>query len=92
MMPEASRRPSRVSEKGVGIDIERHPNRHLGFGTGEHFCLGAHVARLSSRALFLELANRVEEIEPAGDPTHISSSFVVGLKSLPVRYKIRPAA
>ena len=43
-------------------------------------------------ALFLELANRIEAIELAGDPTHIASSFVVGLKSLPVRYRIRKAA
>ncbi len=88
----SANRDDAVFDRPFEFDIERHPNRHLGFGTGEHFCLGAHVARLSSRALFLELANRVEEIELAGDPTHIASSFVVGLKSLPVRYKIRPAA
>ena len=88
----SANRDDGIFDRPFDFDIERHPNRHLGFGTGEHFCLGAHVARLSSRALFLELANRVEEIEYAGDPTHIASSFVVGLKSLPVRYKIRPAA
>jgi cytochrome P450 len=88
----SANRDAEVFERPFEFDIARHPNRHLGFGTGEHFCLGAHVARLSSRALFLELANRVEEIELSGDPTHISSSFVVGLKTLPVRYKIRPAA
>jgi len=88
----SANRDDGIFDRPFDFDIERHPNRHLGFGTGEHFCLGAHVARLSSRALFLELANRVEEIEYAGDPTHIASSFVVGLKSLPVRYKIRPAS
>jgi len=88
----SANRDGAIFDRPFDFDIERHPNRHLGFGTGEHFCLGAHVARLSSRALFLELANRVEEIEYAGDPTHIASSFVVGLKNLPVRYKIRPAA
>ena len=88
----SANRDEAVFDRPFEFDIERHPNRHLGFGTGEHFCLGAHVARLSSRALFLEIANRVEEIEPAGDPTHISASFVAGLKTLPVRYKIRPAA
>ena len=88
----SANRDDAIFDRPFEFDIERHPNRHLGFGTGEHFCLGAHVARLSSRALFLELANRVEEIEYAGDPTHIASSFVVGLKNLPVRYKIRPAA
>ena len=57
------------------LDITRDPNPHLGFGTGEHFCLGAHVARLSSRALFLELARRIEWMEPAGTPSHIASSW-----------------
>ena len=88
----SANRDDRVFDRPFEFDIERHPNRHLGFGTGEHFCLGAHVARLSSRALFMELARRIEVMEPAGDASHIASSFVVGLKSLPVRYKIRPAA
>ena len=92
MFYASANRDESVFKNPFDFDIERHPNRHLGFGTGEHFCLGAHVARLSSRALFLELANRVEMIEPGDPSTHIESSFVVGLKTLPIRYKIRPAA
>ncbi len=88
----SANRDDAIFDDPFRFDITRHPNRHLGFGTGEHFCLGAHVARLSSRALFLELARRIESMELAGDPTYIASSFVVGLKSLPVRYKVRPAA
>lgn len=88
----SANRDEDVFDRPFEFDVTRHPNRHLGFGTGEHFCLGAHVARLSSRALFRELAERVELIEPAGEPTQIAASFVVGLKTLPVRYKIRPAA
>lgn len=88
----SANRDDTVFEDPFTFDITRHPNRHLGFGTGEHFCLGAHVARLSQRALYLELANRVELLEPAGDASHIEASFVCGLKALPVRYKIRPAA
>ncbi|MCH2169146.1 cytochrome P450 [Myxococcota bacterium] len=87
----SANRDTEVFERPFEFDITRHPNRHLGFGTGEHFCLGAHVARLSSRALFHELATRAVELEPAGDPSHIEASFVCGLKSLPFRYKIRPA-
>lgn len=72
------------------FDITRRPNRHLGFGTGEHFCLGAHVARMSIRALLQEMGERVERLEPAGETSQIHASFVVGLKTLPVRYAIRP--
>jgi cytochrome P450 len=88
----SANRDEDVFEDPFRFDITRDPNPHLGFGTGEHFCLGAHVARLSSRALFLELARRIESMELAGKPTHIASSFVVGLKTLPVRYRLRPAA
>ncbi|MDH3214496.1 MAG: cytochrome P450 [Myxococcales bacterium] len=68
--------------------VDRHPNPHLGFGIGEHFCLGAHLARRSQRALFSELVRRLESVELAGEPEWIRSSFVVGLKHLPVRYRI----
>lgn len=88
----SANRDDAVFENPFQFDITRHPNRHLGFGTGEHFCLGAHVARLSARALFLELANRLESVEPGAPSTQIDSSFVVGHKTLPIRYKLRPAA
>jgi cytochrome P450 len=71
--------------------IDREANRHLGFGIGEHFCLGAHLARMSQRALFREFAKRVEWIEPIAEPTWITSSFVVGYKHVPVRYRFSPS-
>jgi cytochrome P450 len=70
--------------------IDRQPNRHLGFGIGEHFCLGSHLARKSQQALWRELAPRLEHIELTGEPEWIHSSFVVGLKRLPIRYRIAP--
>lgn len=92
MFYASANRDDAVFDRPFEFDVTRRPNRHLGFGTGEHFCLGAHVARLSARALFLELANRIEVMERIDDPTQIHSSFVVGLKSLPVRYRLRVAA
>lgn len=88
----SANRDEDVFEEPFRFDITRRPNRHLGFGTGEHFCLGAHVARMSIRALLQEMGERVEMLEPTGDPSQIHASFVVGLKSLPVRYRIRPHA
>jgi cytochrome P450 len=72
--------------------IDRDPNRHVGFGHGEHFCLGAHLARRSQRALFAELTRRLEHVELAGTPEWIQSSFVVGYKKLPIRYRIARGA
>jgi cytochrome P450 len=87
----SANRDEDVFEHPFRFDITRHPNRHLGFGTGEHFCLGAHLARASIRALLEEMGNRIERLEYAGDASQIHASFVVGLKTLPVRYAIRPA-
>jgi hypothetical protein len=71
---------------------DRTPNPHLAFGIGEHFCLGAHLARHSQRALLAELVRRLDSIELAGEPERIHSSFVVGLKRLPLRYRVSATA
>jgi len=88
----SANRDEDVFEDPFSFRIDRPTNRNLGFGIGEHFCLGANLARRSQRALWLELARRLESAELAGDPAQIQSSFVVGLKHLPIRYRIRPAA
>ena len=71
------------------FDASRSPNRHLAFGAGAHQCLGLHLARLEMRILFEVLLDRIEGIELAGEPSRATSTFVGGLKSLPVR--ITPA-
>lgn len=87
----SANRDDDVFDEPHRFDVTRQPNRHLGFGWAEHFCLGAHLARASQLALVRELAARVDTLEYAAPPTQIASSFVVGLKTLPVRYRIRPA-
>ena len=71
--------------------IDRQPNPHLGFGLGEHFCLGASLARLELRVIFRELAQRLEEVELAGSYERMRSSFLGGVKRMPIRYRLRPA-
>ncbi|MCP5041397.1 MAG: cytochrome P450 [bacterium] len=85
----SANRDEDIFEDPFEFRIDRNPNQHLGFGIGEHFCLGSHLARASQRALLNEFSKRVESLELIGKPEWISSSFVVGLKHLPVRYKIR---
>ena len=72
--------------------IDRHPNPHLGFGIGEHFCLGSHLARRSQRALFAELVGRLEDVELDGPVERLAASFVAGIKHLPLRYRLAPRA
>ena len=85
-------RDEAVFDRPHDFDIGRHPNRHLGFGWAEHYCLGAHLARASTQALIKQLAERVVDIEPAGPIVRTESNLIVGAKQLPVRYKLRPAA
>jgi cytochrome P450 len=72
--------------------VDRQPNPHLGFGIGEHFCLGANLARLELRVLFRQLVERIDEIELAGPVERVRSSFLGGVKRMPIRYRMRPAA
>ncbi|MER5770627.1 cytochrome P450 [Streptomyces sp. NPDC001985] len=74
------------------FDVARTPNRHVAFGYGPHFCIGAGLARVALRLFVSELASRVEGIEPAGTVDHLVSSFVAGFKRMPVRLTARPAA
>ena len=69
------------------FDAAREPNRHLAFGAGAHQCLGLHLARLEMRILFEELLDRIESIEPAGEAKRSKSTFVGGLKTLPLRFE-----
>ncbi len=70
------------------FDATRSPNRHLAFGAGAHQCLGLHMARLEMRILFNELLDRIETLELAGEPKRAKSTFVGGLKTLPIRYSL----
>ena len=69
--------------------IDRENNRHVAFGYGAHVCLGQHLAKMEIRAFFAELIRRLDSIEMAGEPKRVQSTFVSGLKTLPVRYALR---
>jgi cytochrome P450 len=86
----SANRDEEVFEDPFRFRIERSPNPHLGFGIGEHFCLGSHLARMDLRVFFRQLVERVESIELAGPVELLHASFVGGPKRMPVRYRIRP--
>jgi cytochrome P450 len=72
------------------FDVRRDPNRHLGFGAGRHYCIGANIARLALRIVFQELFARFASVELAGEVTHIRSTWLAGFKSVPVVVARRP--
>ena len=72
------------------FNIYRHPNPHLVFGHGPHFCLGAHLARTQMRALFSEVLARTSALISAGQPSYLRSNFQRGVKRLPVAWTARP--
>ncbi|OBJ96653.1 cytochrome [Mycolicibacterium fortuitum] len=71
------------------FDVARDPNKHLAFGYGVHFCLGAALARMEMNSLFTELLSRLDSIELSGTPELSATTFVGGLKHLPIRYSLR---
>jgi cytochrome P450 len=66
------------------FNVARHPNPHLAFGQGNHFCLGASLARLEGRVVLEELADRFSAIAPGGDIERTPSSVVTGVRRAPV--------
>jgi cytochrome P450 len=67
------------------FDITRSPNKHLSFGIAEHFCIGAHLARLEARIFFDELLATYPSLELSGDPVRLRSNLNNALRSMPVR-------
>jgi cytochrome P450 len=65
------------------LDVRRAPRRHLAFGEGIHFCLGAPLARLEARVLFEELIAVVKSVHVTGRPVWLRSGTTRGLAQLP---------
>lgn len=73
------------------FDVTRFPNRHLAFGFGTHFCLGASLARLEIRLFFEELMRRVSgfEMVPGTEPQDTPNAFVFGLQSAHIDFDFK---
>jgi cholest-4-en-3-one 26-monooxygenase len=86
----SANRDEDVFDDPYRFDVTRRPNHHLAFGVGEHFCAGAHVARLELEMAFKYLLPRLEEVELVGEPDRLRSNLIGGIKRLPIRFKAKP--
>jgi cholest-4-en-3-one 26-monooxygenase len=74
------------------FDVGRDPNDHFAFAYGEHFCLGAHLARLEIRLIFEEILDRMPDVELDGEVEWLASNLLHGVKRMPIKFTPRRAA
>ena len=81
----SANRDAAAFEAPQRFDIHRTSNPHVSLGYANHFCMGAHLARLEARVFFEELFSAFPRIEPAGPAHRLRSNFNNALKAFPVR-------
>ena len=81
----SANRDERVFDAPEAFRIDRTPNPHLAFGLGQHFCLGAHLARCEMRQLFGAMLPELARAEVAGAVRRTKSAVISGIASLPLR-------
>lgn len=85
----SANRDAEIFDDPFSFKVDRKGPKQLAFGFGAHVCLGQHLARMEINALYRELLSRVDHIELAGEPQYMQTTFVGGLKSLPIRYRMK---
>jgi len=84
--PSANRDEAVFEDPDV-FDVSRSPNPHLAFGIGEHFCLGANLARMELQEIFRGILTRLPDLELAAPPRRLRSNFINGVKEMRVRFR-----
>jgi cytochrome P450 len=87
----ANHDPAVFHEPGI-LDVRREDNRHIGFGLGIHYCVGAPLARVEAQTAIGTLLRRFPDLEATSDKAEWGNSFILhGLRTLPVRNKVGAA-
>ena len=84
----SANRDEEVFEDPFAFRVDRRPNTHLAFGFGEHFCMGAQLARAELAIIFRHLLERLESFEVSGPVERLSSIVNGSIKHLPLRYRL----
>ena len=82
----ANRDEEVFGEDAGQLRIDRHPNPHVSFGFGPHFCLGAALARLEGRVVLSELVTRFASLAPAGPIERTASPVIAGVRRAPILF------
>ncbi|MFE4171522.1 cytochrome P450 [Streptomyces sp. NPDC056909] len=88
----SANRDERVFKDPYTFDVTRQPNRHVAFGVGPHYCIGAGLAKVGLEIFLDEMLDLVDTVEIAGEVRHVASHFVPGYKNMPVRFTPRKVA
>jgi cytochrome P450 len=84
----SANRDDEVFADPFAFRVDRSPNPHLGWGFGEHYCLGANLARMEIRVLLEEMVPRLESVRLAGRPEWMASRVICGPKHLPIHWRL----
>ena len=82
----SANRDEEIFEAPDRFDIRRSPNDHVAFGYGEHYCLGANLARMELQEIFRGIAARIDRLEMTEPPRRLRSNFINGVKEMRVRF------
>ena len=83
----SANRDEEIFEAPDRFDIRRSPNDHVAFGYGEHYCLGANLARMELQEIFRGIAARIDRMEMTEAPRRLRSNFINGVKEMRVRFR-----
>ena len=83
----SANRDEDVFDDPQAFDIRRQPNEHVAFGYGEHYCLGANLARMELQEIFREIVTRIDGMEMTAAPRRLRSNFINGVKEMWVRFE-----
>ena len=81
----SANRDEEVFDDSFRFRVDRVPNPHLAFGFGEHFCMGAHLARLELVIIIGHLLHRLDGFEVSGSVERLRSIINGSIKHLPLR-------
>jgi cholest-4-en-3-one 26-monooxygenase len=83
----SANRDEDIFEDPDTFNIRRSPNDHIAFGFGEHYCLGANLARMELQEIFRGIAMRFREMEYTAPPRRLRSTFINGVKEMRVTFR-----